>query len=63
MLKYLAGLKPPGAVASAWSMRLLTAVVCVRSTFFSASERFHCGVVGVGWVHCGWVARAPPPAG
>jgi len=34
-------LKPPGWLASAYSMRADTAVVCVRSTFFSASDRFH----------------------
>lgn len=35
-LKYFAGLKP--SCASLYSMRLLTAVVCVRSRFFCASD-------------------------
>lgn len=38
MEKYLAGLKP--SCASLYSMRLDTAVVCVRSRFFSASDTF-----------------------
>ncbi len=36
--KYLAGRKP--SCASLYSMRLDTAVVCVRSRFFSASDSF-----------------------
>ncbi len=40
MEKYLAGLKP--SCASLYSMRLDTAVVCVRSRFFSASDSFQC---------------------
>ncbi len=41
MEKYLAGLKPSLCVcASQYSMRLDTAVVCVRSRFFSASDVF-----------------------
>ena len=37
--KYFAGRKP--FVASRYSMRDDTAVVCVRSRFFSASAAFH----------------------